>query len=288
MQLNKAEQYFIENLYVLGKYGTLDENPRPKWKDGTPAHSLFVNGIHEVYDLVKGELPITELRPIAFEKAIGEICWIYQDQTSDISLLEKKYDIKWWRDWLVDENTIGQRYGNTVARYDLMNKLLKGLKENPFSRRHIMSLWQESEFEESDGLYPCAFLTMWSVSRRDESDDLYLDLTLIQRSSDYVVAGHINKMQYVALQMMVATHCGYQVGVFNHFTQSMHVYDRHLPNCQAILERVDTLLEREIQSQPQLILNVPNGTNFYNIKPDDFILIDYDPINPQLKFPLAI
>ena len=128
---------------------------------------------------------------------------------------------------------------------------------------------------------------MWSVSRRG-TDDLYLDLTLVQRSSDYAVAGHINKMQYVALQMMVAKHCGYQVGKFNHFVQSLHVYDRHLPQCQELVERAKVLSEREVQSQPQLILDVPDGTDFYDIKPSDFILTGYNPIHPQLKFELAI
>ena len=288
MELNKAEKYFLENLINLGKDGTVDENPRPKWKDGTPAHTIFINGVYESYDIAAGEFPITEVRPIPLKKALGEICWIYQDQTSDIQLLEEKYDVLWWRDWLVDETSIGVRYGETVKRYNMMNKILLSLKNNPFSRRTIMSLWQENDFAESEGLYPCAFLTMWNVSRRNGSDDLYLDLTLIQRSSDYVVAGHINKMQYVALLMMVAKHLGYKVGKFNHFTQSLHLYDRHVEQSAEMFRRLDELRNRKVQSKPQLILNVPDGTNFYDIKVSDFELIDYNPIKPQLHFPLAI
>ena len=147
MELNKAEKYLLENFYTIADYATLDEDPRPKWKDGTAAHTLFVNGVYETYDLAEGELPITELRPIVIDKAIGEICWIYQDQTSDIQVLEDKYDVKWWRDWEVRKNSIGQRYGSTVKRYNLMNKLLVNLRHDPFSRRHVLSLWQQSEFE---------------------------------------------------------------------------------------------------------------------------------------------
>ena len=82
----------------------------------------------------------------------------------------------WWRDWEVDNtNTIGQRYGATVKKYDLMNKLLDGLTNEPYTRRHIIDLYQYADFEETAGLHPCAFLTVWSA--RGE----YLDVTLHQR-----------------------------------------------------------------------------------------------------------
>ena len=102
--------------------------------------------------------------------------WIYQRQTSDLKVLEEEFGIKWWKEWEVgDTNTIGQRYGATVKKYDLMNKLLKGLQEEPYTRRHIIDLYQYADFEETEGLYPCAFMTVWNV--RGE----YLDMTLHQR-----------------------------------------------------------------------------------------------------------
>lgn len=289
--MNKADRYFIDNMIKTHEEGCLDENPRPVYPDGTPAHTLYITQVYEEYDLNEAEYPITSLRPILVDNGIREIRWIYQDQTSDLSVLEGKYGIKWWRPWEIsvedEENlqkiktgNIGQRYGATVKRYDLMNRVLNGLKHDPFGRRHIISLWQEDDFKETEGLLPCAFQTLFSVRRVKR--DYYLDMTLIQRSSDYLVAGHINKMQYVALQKMVAKHCGYKVGKFAHFVQNLHIYDRHLDQLEELLSR------KASNKNPILTLDVPDGTNFYDITEDHFKLIGYEPVKPQLKFELGI
>ena len=73
--------------------GVKDVNPRPKYKDGTPAHSIFVTHKYYTYDISKGELPITTLRPIAIKNAIKEILWIYQDQSNELNVLKEKYNI---------------------------------------------------------------------------------------------------------------------------------------------------------------------------------------------------
>ena len=135
-------------------------------------------------------------------------------------------------------------------------------------------------FEESDGLLPCAFQTMFDVRRVD--GDIYLDATLTQRSNDMLVAHHINAMQYVALQMMIAKHFGWKVGKFFYFINNLHIYDNQF-------EQAEELLRREPSDcHPRLVLNVPDGTNFFDIKAEDFELLDYDPVKPQLKFDLAI
>ena len=134
--------------------------------------------------------------------------------------------------------------------------------------------------EETDGLLPCAFQTMFDVRRVD--GEIYLDATLTQRSNDMLVAHHINAMQYVALQMMIAKHFGWKVGKFFYFINNLHIYDNQF-------EQAEELLRREPSDcQPRLVLNVPDGTNFFDIKPEDFELVDYDPVKPQLKFDLAI
>lgn len=279
--MNKADEIFKTNINNILMYGSMDENPRPKYKDGTPAHSMYITQVFEKYDLSKNEFPITTLRPIAINNGIKEIQWIYQDQTSSLSVLEDDYGIGWWRDWQVgDTDEIGRRYGATVKKHDLMNKLLKGLEEDPYSRRHLLSLWQEDDFKETDGLLPCAFMTMFTV--RNMRDGKYLDMTLTMRSSDYLVAGHINRMQYVAFQMMVAKHCGYKVGFFSIFTQNLHIYDRHVEQAKELLKRTPS------DKTPVLKLNVPDGTNFYEINYTDFELVDYEPVKPQLKFELGI
>ena len=285
-ELNKAEKYLIENLTRVANEGCMDDNPRPKWKDGTPAYSAFISPVFETYDISKGETPITELRPIAIKSAIREIEWIYKDQSNDLKLLRDNYNINWWDEFDIGDDSIGIRYGATVKKHDLMNNLLDGLMNNKFGRRHILSMWQNEDFKESDGLNPCCYLTMFTV--RKVKDDFFLDMTLTSRSSDYLTAGHINRMQYLAFQMMIAKHTSMKVGKFNMLTQNLHIYDKHSDNAIEMLKRVEELKSRKVQSQPKLILNVPDGTNFYDISEKDFELIDYDPILPQLKFELAV
>lgn len=268
----KLAKEIIEN-----GYNTLGEKVRPKYADGTPSHTYFMNQVFERYDLSKGELPILTLRQTAWKSGIKEILWIYQDQTNDLSVLKSKYDVHWWDDWNIGDGTIGQRYGATVKRYDLINNLLNNLKDHPYGRRHIISLYQEKDLNETKGLYPCAMETQWSV--RDD----YLDMTLIQRSSDLPVANAINKIQYVALMMMVARHVGLKLGVFCHYVNNAHIYDRHI-------EQVKEMLSREEQSDGEQIILVlnPEKTNFYDITLDDFTMKNYKPAKPNLKFELAI
>jgi thymidylate synthase len=278
--MNKADMFFKENIKSILCEGCQDQEPRPKYSDGVSAHSIFITQIFEKYNLSIGEFPITTLRRIPVDNGIKEIQWIYQDQTSSLKVLRDKYNIHWWDSWNIGDDTIGLRYGETVKRYDLMSKLLYELVYEPYGRRHIISLWQEKDFEETTGLPPCAFQTMFSV--RVVDGDFYLDMTLTQRSSDYLVAGHINKMQYVAFQMMVAKHCGYKVGFFCHFVQNLHIYDRHMVQARILLARTPS------EKNPVLKLHVPDGTNFYNITANNFELVNYEPVKPQLKFDLGI
>ena len=126
-------------------------------------------------------------------------------------------------------------------------------------------------------------MTMFDV--REMPDGMYLDATLTQRSNDMLVAHHINAMQYVALQMMIAKHFGWKVGEFNYFIQNLHIYSNQFDQAHELLRRYE---EEPLPEQPRLILDVPDKTNFFDIKPEDFKLVDYSPIEPQLKFDLAV
>lgn len=257
--MNKADLYYIQNLNKILNEGSYDENPRPKYKDGTPARSKFITQVFEEYDLSKGEFPITTLRNTAIKIGIKEIFWIYQKQSNSLSVA-KDMGINWWDEWDIGDGTIGQRYGATVKRYNLIDKLLYSLKNDPFSRRHIIDLYQESDLLETEGLYPCAYKTSWSVRKID--DDYYLDMTLDQRSNDYIMAGYINKIQYVALQMMVANCLGYKVGKFCHMVQNLHIYDRHFDAVNELLNRTP------LNINPKIILN--KSCNFYEFSINDF------------------
>jgi len=271
----KADKYYIDNLNQIINNGCLDENPRPKYIDGTEANSIFITQIVENYDISKKEFPITTLRNTAILTGIKEIFWIYQKQSSSLKDAHE-LGIHWWDGWDVGHGTIGQRYGATVKKYDLMNKLLYSLKNDPFSRRHIIDLYQYEDFNETDGLYPCAFLTVWSV--RKVNNEMYLDLTLHQRSNDYIMAGYINKIQYVAFQMMVAGHLNYKVGKFMHIIDNLHIYNRHFSAALEIINRTPN------EIQPELILK--ENKNFYDYNINDFIINNN--LGKKINAPLEI
>lgn len=278
----KADTYLQENIHHILEDGYMDENPRPKYKDGTPAHTYSVNHILRTYNLAAGEFPITTLRPIAWKTGIKEILTIYQKPTNDISEMEKM-GVTWWSDWDIGDGTIGQRYGATVSRYDLINNLIKDIQSDPYGRRKVVSLWQETDLRETPGLAPCAFLTIWNVREK------YLDMCMIQRSGDMLTAsgaGGINEVQYAALLMMIARHCGYEPGVFSHFVANEQIYDRHVDQARELVQRYwDTLSKHPMN--PRLVLN-PDVKDFYDITIDDFTMENYTPLKPQLKLELGI
>ena len=276
--MNNADKYYIQNLQKIMSEGSLDENPRPKYSDGTPAHSKFITQVFEEYNISKGEFPITTLRNTAIKTGIKEILWIYQKQTSSLEVA-REMGINWWDEWNVGDNSIGQRYGATIKRYDLMNKLLDGLVNDPFGRRHIISMYQYVDLEETNGLFPCAYEILCSI--RKVGEDKVLDMTLVQRSSDYLTANTINKGQYLALQMMVAGHCGYKVGKFCHLVQNLHIYDRHFDYVSELLKNETTNIS------PSFRLN--GNKNFYDYTLDDFEFFDFDKLKPLSgKLELAI
>lgn len=274
--MTKADWYYLHNLKKILKEGSWDEDPRPSWKDGTPAYTKFITGVFEEYDLEKGEFPITTLRNTAIKTGISEILWIYQKQSNSLEVA-REMGINWWDEWDIGDGTIGQRYGATVNRYGLVDKLLDGLQKDPFGRRHIIDMYQYADLEETPGLHPCAFMTKYSVRRKD--GELYLDMTLDQRSNDYIMAGYINKIQYVALQMMVASHCGFRLGKFCHMVQNLHVYDRHLDALREIMET------KPIFQNPRIELET--NKDFWSITKDDFKVVGTEGI-PKLSGKLEI
>jgi len=278
--MNKADTYMINDINNILENGYKDINPRPKYPDGTPAHTISVNHVCRKYDLSKGEFPLCSLRRIAIKTGIKEIFAIYQKPTNVIKEMEEM-GVTWWGDWNIGDGTIGQRYGATVKRYNLVENIINDIKNDPYGRRKIMSLWQETDLSETEGLAPCAFLTIWNVR------DKYLDMCLVQRSGDMLTAsgaGGINESQYAAFLMMIARHTGYEPGVFTHFVANEQIYDRHIAGAEELLKRYESLNE---EYNPKVILN-PNKTNFYDMTVDDFTIEDYKPISPQLKLELGI
>lgn len=286
--ITKADRYMHDMILRIAGEGFIDINPRPKYADGTPAHTVSVNHTFRSYNLAKGEFPICTLRPQAWKTGIREIFTIYQKPTNNIAEMHDM-GVTWWDEWDIGDGTIGQRYGATVSRYDLINNLIKDIQNDPYGRRKIVSLWQEQDLHETPGLAPCAFLTIWNV--RGE----YLDMMLVQRSGDMLTAsgpGGINEIQYAALLMMIARHTGYKPGVFSHVVANEQIYDRHVDAADEMLNRfkeAEAQYENKLvlTSTPHLELNM-DKTNFYEMTIEDFNMVNYEPMKPQLKLELGI
>ncbi len=280
----KGDIYTKELIERILKEGCMDKYPSSTYSDGTPSHTISVNHGMMTYDLTKGEFPIITLRPIAIKSAIGELLWIYQDESNDLNLLEDKYNITWWDEWDIGNRTIGSVYGATVKKYNLVRDLIKDIETNPDGRRHIINMWQVSDFKEKHGLKPCAYQTVFNVRHAPDGVD-YLDMSLFQRSSDFLTAGTINQIQYLVFLHLIARHTGYTPGVFTWFYNNIQIYDRHI-------EQAKELLKREpINCSPSIWLN-PEKKNFYDFTVDDIKIIGYaiDEIkakNTQLKFDLG-
>ncbi len=287
--MTKADRYLVDDINNILENGYKDENPRPKYEDGTPAYTISVNHVMRKYDLSEGEFPISTLRRQAWKTGIREIFTIYQKPTN---VLSEMADMKvtWWNPWDIGDGTIGQRYGATVKRYDLLNNLIADIKKDPYGRRKIMSLWQEADLRETPGLAPCAFLTIWNVRGK------YLDMVMVQRSGDMLTAsgaGGINEIQYAALLLMVARTTGYEAGVFTHFVANEQIYDRHIDNAHELLRRADEAgvmapVSSEGDKIPNLILNKEPGCDITSITVEDFEMQNYEPMQPQLTFELGI
>lgn len=274
----KANKIYKQNLEELlnSPYNTLDGKVRPHYKsDGKPAHTQYITDVTDIYDISKGEFPISTYRSIPWKSAIGELLWIYQLQSNDINVLEKEFKIKWWEPWDIGDGTIGQRYGAIIKRYDLINKTINELKNNKYSRRIIMNMWQLKDFSETTGLNPCVYSTTWNV--RGE----YLDVFVLQRSSDYIISEGFNRLQYCALLMMIAQCTGLKPGKMTYHVNNMHIYDRHIPIAKDILKN------KPSDKQPILKIN-PEVKNFGDFVVDDFSLENFESNGKNYKFDIAI
>lgn len=283
--MTKGDIYTKEIIKRILDEGTLDRDPRPHYEDGEKAHTLSVNHGMCTYDLSKGESPLITLRPIATKSAIGEILWIYRDESNNLDRLRDEYGVTWWDEWDIGNRTIGACYGETVRRHQLMKNLLEGIKNNPDGRRHIINLWQEEDFKDKHGLKPCAFQTVWNV-RHGKDGIEYLDMCLFQRSSDFLTAGCINQVQYATFLYMIARHLGYQPGRFTWFYDNIQIYDRHFKAAEELLKR------EPIECSPQIEID-ENANNFYDMNQDSVKIVGYPrklikEKNPQLKLELGI
>ncbi len=307
----RADEAFKSICNHVIQYGSKDKNPRPVWiePDGTkvPAHTFSINNVGISYDILNGDLPLNTLRRTVWRNSLSEILWIYQKSSNDLVLFDEligknTWDVdhqihNWWNSWAIKDEegnlilnelghpTIGSCYGESVRKNNLMKRMLSGIEKDPDSRRHIISLWQNADFEDPHGLKPCVHKSQFVVRHERDGQD-YLDASIDIRSWDYITAGAVNQIQYILFAEMVARHTGYKLGNVRFSIANLQIYDRHM-------EIAENLCKRDsIPMDPRIVFDTEE-TNFYNISRNDVKMEGYDmkaidEKNPQVKIPVAI
>ncbi len=276
--MSKADQIFINNCKDIIENGFWDTDlpVRPKWLDGTPAHTVKKFCIVNRYDL-REEFPIITLRRTAFKSAIDEILWIWQKKSNNIHDLKSHI----WDSWADETGSIGKAYGYQLGikhkykegEFDQVDRVLYDLKHNPSSRRIMTNIYNFQDLNEMH-LYPCAYSMTFNVSGN------VLNGILNQRSNDVAVANNWNVVQYAVLLMMLAQVSGLVAGELVHVIADAHIYDRHIPV-------VKKMMENPQFSAPKIKIN-PDVKDFYKFTVDDFELIDYQYNKIEEKFEVAI
>lgn len=254
----------------------VDERVRPKWPDGELAYTKKKFAVVNRYDLSK-EFPLMTLRPISLKLAVDEILWIYQKKSNNIHDLGSHI----WDQWADENGTIGKAYGYQAGvkhhykegDFDMVDKVLYDLKNNPCSRRIMTNLYNFSDLSEM-ALYPCAYSMTFNVV------DGKLCTILNQRSQDMLAANAWNVAQYAALTLMIAQASGLKPGEFVHVIADCHIYDRHIPI-------VEELIKRPCFESPKVTLD-PDIKNFYDFKPESFVVENYQHGDKVAKFEVAI
>ena len=277
--MSYADKVFIQNCKDIIENGVwdTDREVRPRWLDGTPAHTVKKFCIVNRYDLTK-EFPILTIRKTAFKSAIDEILWIWQKKSNNVNDLNSHI----WDSWADESGSIGKAYGYQLSvkhkykegEFDQVDRVLYDLKNNPASRRIMTNIYTFADLHEM-GLYPCAYSMTFNVSGNK------LNAILNQRSADMITANNWNVVQYAALVHMIAQVSNLEVGEFVHVIADAHIYDRHVP----IIEQM--LKENKTYDAPRFIIN-KEVKNFYDFKLEDFALEDYKFSTIDKKIEVAI
>ena len=276
--MSKADQIFINNMKDILENGFSDKDlpVRPKWEDGTPAHTIKKFGIVNVYDLQE-ELPILTIRRTAFKSCLDEILWIWQKKSNNIHDLNSHI----WDSWADENGSIGKAYGYQLGKkaiypegeFDQVDRVLYDLKHNPQSRRIMTNIYNFEDLHEMN-LYPCAYSMTFNVTGDT------LNGILNQRSNDMLTANNWNVLQYSLLLMMFAQVSNLKPGKLIHVIADAHIYDRHV-------DLVKEVINKPQHKAPKLKIN-PNIKNFYDFKVEDFELIDYEYEKLDKKIPVAV
>ncbi len=276
--MSRADEIFVQNMKDILENGFSDKDlpVRPRWEDGTPAHTIKKFGIVNTYDLQE-ELPILTIRRTAFKSCLDELLWIWQKKSNNIHDLKSHI----WDSWADETGSIGKAYGYQLGKkaiypegeFDQVDRVLYDLKHNPQSRRIMTNIYNFEDLHEMN-LYPCAYSMTFNVTGDT------LNAILNQRSNDMLTANNWNVLQYALLVMMFAQVSGLKPGKLIHVIADAHIYDRHV-------DLVKEVIAKPQHPAPKLKMN-PNITNFYDFKVEDFELIDYEYEKLDKKIPVAV
>lgn len=236
----KVDKIYNDLIKEIYEYGVWDkgEKVRTKYKDGTPAYTKSIIGKQVVFEAE--DFPMITTKKVTYRSALAELWWIWFSRSNDVNELNK-LGSSVWDEWKKEDNSIGTAYGYVLnkdvrsykdssivhgeiqtvnIKLNQVEYLLEQLKENPNSRRHIVSLWSP---EDLDGgvLEPCVWSSQWIVQEGK------LHLIVNQRSADVALGVLFNWTQYKLLQMIIAKISDLELGKMTWNFGHLHYYDRH-------------------------------------------------------------
>ncbi|TNF48891.1 MAG: thymidylate synthase [Bacteroidetes bacterium] len=253
----------------------LDKGTRKEDRTGTGTISTF--GYQMRFDLSEG-FPVVTTKKLHLRSIIIELLWFLQGDTNIKYLKENNVSI--WDEWADENGNLGPVYGHQWRSWpdgkggtiDQITKLVHSLKNNPDSRRHIVSAWNVADVDNM-ALPPCHTLFQFYVA------DGKLSCQLYQRSADTFLGVPFNIASYALLTMMLAQVCDLEPGEFIHTFGDAHIYSNHL-------EQVELQLSRDFRPLPTMKIN-PNVKDIFGFKYEDFELVGYDP-HPHIKGAVAV
>lgn len=263
------QQYLNLLDYVL-KSGTKKED-----RTGTGTKSVF--GYQMRFDLEKG-FPILTTKKLHLRSIIYELLWFLQGDTNVKYLQEN--NVRIWNEWADEKGELGPIYGYQWRSWpnkdgesiDQISQIIDSIKNNPNSRRHIVSAWNVGEIKNM-ALPPCHILFQFYVA------DGKLSCQLYQRSADIFLGVPFNITSYALLTMMVAQVCDLKLGEFVHTLGDAHIYLNHI-------DQVKLQLSRNTFELPQMHIN-PGVKSIFDFKFEDFELKNYK-AHPSIKGEISI
>ena len=254
-------------------------------RTGTGTKSVF--GHQMRFDLSKG-FPMVTTKKLHLKSIVYELLWFIKGDTN-IQYLQEN-GVRIWNEWADDNGDLGPVYGHQWRNWnsddiDQLKEVIKTLKNNPDSRRMLISAWNPSVLPDNSASFsenvangkaalpPCHAFFQFYVSEGKLSCQLY------QRSADIFLGVPFNIASYALFTMMMAQVCGYEVGEFIHTFGDAHIYSNHY-------EQLELQLSREARPLPTMKIN-PEINSIFDFTFDDFELLNYDP-HPHIKGAVAI